>query len=124
MASAFLYFCAAAPFVFKSDDLIKKLGGASAVFICMGGLLFKTKYMSNIINSASRSLAVGRERVLHVLSWIAFLITALICIGYVIKYHESNASSFVNVILSPFGLLFFYIGRWCVFRPGARYGKD
>lgn len=77
--------------------------------------------MLYLIDTASDVVSEAKGYVLRIFSWAAFLLMLAIFLGYLIAPKYDSYHKLCNYVLAPFGLLFFYLGRWCIFMAGARY---
>ena len=124
LTSIFLYMSAMLPLLSISEELTKGLATTSAVLIGIGILIFRTKLMLSTTKSASETIDFETGVVLRIVSWVLFVIMVLIFIVYFLTV-KSNATNTIslNIFIAPFAFFFFYIGRWCFFKPGAHYRK-
>jgi hypothetical protein len=59
--------------------------------------------------------------VLRLLSLFVLVVSIAIIAGHLIRIVDGvDWKSSLNAILIPFGLIFFYFGKWCFIQPGAR----
>ena len=121
--SLFFYASAIAPLLLVPKPISKGMGVASAILIAIGTIISRTKMASNIVNSADQSIGRRKSYVLRALSWMAFFMMPIIFVGYALMKKDPSYVSSSNYMLVPFGFLFFYMGRWCVFMAGSRYKK-
>lgn len=120
LVSATAYVAAAMPLLMSSDELTKQLGGACAVFITVGIIVNRLKFAVNVYDDEKRFVSASRVTQLRLLSHFVLLLTSVIAFGYVAKFCNGLAwNSSLNYIVIPFGLLFFYYGKWCFVKPGA-----
>ena len=118
--SAFLYVAASIPLISSSDELTKELGGISGVFLGVGLILFRTKFALSVFSDEDRAVSAKHVSRFRLLSLVVLLLTAAIAIGYLVRFCNGWAwNSSLNYIIVPFGLMFFYFGKWCFIKPGA-----
>jgi hypothetical protein len=101
----------------------KGMGVVSAVLIAVGTIVSRTNMMLRVVNSARTNIGRRKSLALRAMSWVAFFMMLFIFFGYAVMKKDSSYAPSLNYILAPFGFLFFYMGRWCVFMAGASYKR-
>jgi F0F1-type ATP synthase membrane subunit a len=114
--SLFLYVSAAAPLASVTATISKELGMASALFIALGCVMFRTRLMRSVISGAQ---SMPQDRVgnfFRILFWLSLSVMVIILIGYVSQSNHGVQHISRNFLIAPFGFLFFCIGRWCLYK--------
>lgn len=121
IVALFLFVSAASPLFSISLAFSKSLSAASAIVIAIGGLLCHFRPIAQAIKNAPKNIETNERMILRTLTWAAILVAAAICIGYLVANQvEHFGGSNTSVVITPFALFFFYMGRWCVLKAGTR----
>jgi hypothetical protein len=96
------------------------LGGIAALFICVGGIFFKTRVAARLAKESPIKVAYFQMKILKWTRGIAWGLALVILAGYVIAFLLAYPRLYTSFIIVPFALFFFYAGRWFILSPGVK----
>lgn len=120
VCSLTLYLLAVISLFAHSQMLASDLGGVAALFICVGGLFFKTRVAARLAKDSPVKIGRFQMRLLKLARGIAWGFTLAILVGYAIAFLMSSPFLYTSMIIVPFALFFFYVGRWFILSPGVK----
>lgn len=101
------------PWISRDENVLRTAGTVGVIFLLPMGLLFRSDYFAQLIKSTpKRSMPNG------LLLFSRLLIGyAISCCVFFVAYWALNGtiSVYGNVMLAPFGVFSFYMGRWILF---------
>ena len=100
---------------FVPRDILQNVGGASAFIIFILLVTFRSKYYADLVRSApSKKIPAG---IAFTSKMVVIYAAVMALCFFVLWFRTSSISIYANVMLSPFGALAFFMGRWIRFRP-------
>lgn len=115
MISSVLLVTSCIPWFSHDGDLLRRMGTAGALLLLPMGLLFRSKYFAGLVESTpKKSVPAGLLIVSRLL-----MTYAAIAFTFFVAYwfYKGTVSTYANLMLAPFGVFAFFMGRWILFRP-------